>query len=326
MFRPKIHPRTLAVMPQDRQWALLANDKREPQTSRSVSDFLNQRSETTKTIWIISSVPMEGLLEASDANALTGPEYVTALQPLLKSARSASRELKALSRQREILGEGLEEQVMVKRQRQGELDVEILERAYIDTIPPKVMLATAKLLKNKKFDPANIKPAQLVLKRLSGDGIAHLFGVETLLLSDTSNGNYSLPTTHYPQTDPDWAPSRWKCVLTDEAIRHLTAITTPSRSWRWNELEFRSDARPAKRFLYFRFIVTYIFCKNRGQVTFTDKVEAAHQFWPTPGPYLRKAMLRTLARNISGHQLPENMVEDQTFEDLEHVEGEAQFI
>ncbi|KAJ5496895.1 hypothetical protein N7463_008882 [Penicillium fimorum] len=33
-------------------------------------------------------------------------------------------------------------------------------------------------------------------------------------------------------------------------------------------------------------------------------------------------MLRTLARSISGHQLPESLVEDKTFQDSEHAEGD----
>ncbi|KAJ5496896.1 hypothetical protein N7463_008883 [Penicillium fimorum] len=232
MFRPKIHPRTLAVMLQDRQRALLAKDKREPQTSRSISDFLELKIRDYKIDLDYIQCAHEGLLRALDANALTGPEYVTALQPFMKSARSASQELKTFSRQRKILEEHFEEQAIVKRQRQGEPDVEILERAYIETILPKVMSATAKLPKNKtivgsqfntcnfkrnvnkyygipekaglchlmgNWDLADIKAAHLVPKSLSGDEIAYLFGVEMLELSNPSNGNYSL------RTDPNWS-------------------------------------------------------------------------------------------------------------------------
>ncbi|KAJ5384009.1 hypothetical protein N7517_001920 [Penicillium concentricum] len=359
-------------MPPDRQRALLEKDKREPQTCRSVSDFLESKIRDYKVDLDYIQCAHEGLLEARDADMLTGPEYVAALRPFMKSARSASQELKALSCQRKILEEDLEEQASVKRQRQGEPDIEILERAYIDSILPKVMAATAKPPKNKmivgsqfnacnfkrdvneyygipkkkgfchltgNWDPADIKAAHLVPKSLSGDEIAHLFGVETLVLSNPSNA-LSLHRNIEGALDKGQivivpilsdteitSPSRWKCVLTDESIRNLTAITTPSHSWRWNdfdqkELEFLSDTRPAKHFLYFRFIVRYIFCKKRGQVTFTDKVEAAGQFWPTPGPYLRKSMLRTLARSISGYQLPASLVDNKTFEDSEHVKGD----
>ncbi|KAJ5908348.1 hypothetical protein N7495_001030 [Penicillium taxi] len=86
------------------------------------------------------------------------------------------------------------------------------------------------------------------------------------------------------------------------------------------ELEFAkgSDARPAKRFLYFRFIITYIFCKKNSNMEFTKEIEAKHDFWPCPGPYLRESMLRVLARNISGFDLPGSMLEQTTFSDSAH--------
>lgn len=37
-------------------------------------------------------------------------------------------------------------------------------------------------------------------------------------------------------------------------------------------------------------------------------------FWASPGPYLRRSTLLTLARNISGVELPPTLIEDQTFE------------
>lgn len=40
--------------------------------------------------------------------------------------------------------------------------------------------------------------------------------------------------------------------------------------------------------------------------------------WASPGPYLRKSMLRVLARQISQHFLPEALLADTTFE---HAEG-----
>ena len=51
---------------------------------------------------------------------------------------------------------------------------------------------------------------------------------------------------------------------------------------------------------------------------FTRKVETLHQFWPTPGAYLRRSMLSALARNISGVDLPESLVQDRTFDDNDY--------
>ncbi|KAL2831801.1 hypothetical protein BDW59DRAFT_157757 [Aspergillus cavernicola] len=46
-------------------------------------------------------------------------------------------------------------------------------------------------------------------------------------------------------------------------------------------------------------------------------------FWPTPGKYLERSTLRSLARNISGLELPPSLINDQTFEDKSISEAEA---
>lgn len=86
-------------------------------------------------------------------------------------------------------------------------------------------------------------------------------------------------------------------------------------------MKFLGDGGPAKRFLYFRFIITYIHCKKEGNVGFTGKVEGTRLFWPTPGEYLCKSMLKTLSRSISGHKLPDNLVQERTFNDFESTPG-----
>lgn len=62
--------------------------------------------------------------------------------------------------------------------------------------------------------------------------------------------------------------------------------------------------RPAKRFLYFRFIITYLNVKKNGNSFFTDNTDTRQRFWDPPGPYLCHCTLASLARNISGCQLP----------------------
>lgn len=79
-------------------------------------------------------------------------------------------------------------------------------------------------------------------------------------------------------------------------------------------LEFVTHRSPAKRFLYFRFIVTYINAKRNGNSLFTDCVDSNQPFWASPGPYLRHSTLTTLARNISGCVLPPSLLEGNTFE------------
>ena len=80
------------------------------------------------------------------------------------------------------------------------------------------------------------------------------------------------------------------------------------------ELTFLTDNRPARRFLYFRFIITYIHATISGNTRFTDKVENKTEFWASPGEYLRRSTLVSLARNISGLKLPPSLYDDNTFE------------
>jgi hypothetical protein len=78
-----------------------------------------------------------------------------------------------------------------------------------------------------------------------------------------------------------------------------------------------SPHRPAKRYLYFRFIITYIHAQKSGNTTFTNRVENKTDFWASPGPYLRKSTLISLARNISGCELPPPLLASTTFEKSE---------
>jgi hypothetical protein len=46
------------------------------------------------------------------------------------------------------------------------------------------------------------------------------------------------------------------------------------------ELVFLTENRPMRRYLYFRFIVTYLFAKEAG---FIKQVETKQPFWASPG-------------------------------------------
>lgn len=81
-------------------------------------------------------------------------------------------------------------------------------------------------------------------------------------------------------------------------------------------MEFRNDERPAKRYLYFRYAITYLFWKKKGLLEWTSKTSDDHgRIWVTPGPYLRKSMLQVLAKQITHQHSPDPMIGDNTFED-----------
>jgi hypothetical protein len=63
------------------------------------------------------------------------------------------------------------------------------------------------------------------------------------------------------------------------------------------ELKFRSDKRPAARFLYFHFVMTLLLMaelKRRGYNDVVSKIRTGNP-WPTLGRYLRRSMLMKLA-------------------------------
>lgn len=78
-------------------------------------------------------------------------------------------------------------------------------------------------------------------------------------------------------------------------------------------LTFLNDNRPRRRYLYFRFIISYLQAKKLQLADVTEKVEAK-RFWPSEGAYLHKSTLKTLARCVSGSELPGDLAEN-TFED-----------
>jgi hypothetical protein len=78
-------------------------------------------------------------------------------------------------------------------------------------------------------------------------------------------------------------------------------------------LTFLNDNRPRRRYLYFRFIISYLNAKRRGMGNVTVPMET-RKFWPSGGAYLHSSTLKVLARCVSGCELPVDMTSTQTFE------------
>ncbi len=70
-----------------------------------------------------------------------------------------------------------------------------------------------------------------------------------------------------------------------------------------------NEKRPARRFLYFRHLTTYVTAQDLGLNEWVKKYDARGHMWCTLGPYLRKSMLRVLGEEVSGHYLPEAFYE-----------------
>lgn len=89
------------------------------------------------------------------------------------------------------------------------------------------------------------------------------------------------------------------------------------------ELKLTSSFRPGRRYLYFRFVITYLHAKSAGNKEFTDSVDFKRSFWVSGGQWLNGSTLMSLARNISGVELPDTIKENSFFDaDIAQEEAE----
>ncbi|KAI9773301.1 MAG: hypothetical protein M1839_002161 [Geoglossum umbratile] len=114
-------------------------------------------------------------------------------------------------------------------------------------------------------------------------------------------------------------PSRWRFVLMNEKLRTYK-IEVRSRYKKigdldGTELEFKNENRPAHRFLYYHFVSTllrYVRYEKPGWAEKRVNLPTG-KIWATPGPYLRRSMLKALGYVI-GDCEPSEEVFDGVFD------------
>ncbi|KAL4886714.1 hypothetical protein BJY04DRAFT_213469 [Aspergillus karnatakaensis] len=178
-----------------------------------------------------------------------------------------------------------------------------------------------------------VKAAHLVPKGLSHEETSYLFGSDHVsrynpLLGITLSSSVESRLDKgqiiiVPMPGELTAPSRWRVLVLDESelkngARKIFLNNGKAKIVRFEdidgkELTFLTDNRPARRYLYFRFIISYLAAKKAGSRLVDSKVDAT-KFWPTMGRYLRKSTLVTLARCVSGCDLPPSLVDGKTFD------------
>jgi len=140
------------------------------------------------------------------------------------------------------------------------------------------------------------KAAHLVPKSLIGGELSYLFGEGKVVLMNPRNGitlqqNIEQALDNgiiaiIPIPSDEGQATRWQCVLVDKSKTNRTVFSlTYSQIYKWKdfdqkELVFLTENRPMRRYLYFRFIVTYLFAKEAG---FIKQVETKQPFWASPG-------------------------------------------
>ncbi|KAL5338252.1 hypothetical protein BJX70DRAFT_388656 [Aspergillus crustosus] len=354
---------------QDKRTISMVSQFSQLSTQSTVSEFLESKIEKLETEMDFIRTLKQSLDEKVSDNLLTSEEFVTHLEPYLRSFRETSQELGFIKRQQRGFEDDLEQQVDLKRQRISEPDDGLLQRAYASTITARVIAMKAKQASSKfnttrfrqaveeyygtahpdnyhkssqkytwchirgEYLPSKaVKAAHLVPKSLSKPETSHLFGVDNFSRYDPLLGltMYSVLEDRLdkgeliivPMPGGLGPPTRWKCVVLDDTkLRDEVWKTFDGKKANsvklgdmdGRQLQFLSDNRPARRFLYFRFIISYLNAKQLGIKTIETKVDTK-KFWPIMGPYLRKSTLVTLARCVSGCELPAELVEGKTFE------------
>ncbi|PGH11473.1 hypothetical protein AJ79_04848 [Helicocarpus griseus UAMH5409] len=190
------------------------------------------------------------------------------------------------------------------------------------------------------WEAGSVKVTQLVPRGVRGEEVAWLFGDAEVAWGDRKNGI----TLHakieeamdagaiaivpvaaaVAEEKGSGATTDWKCILIKESYRgRIFSRDLSGHASRWNELDNKpltfhtNQNRPAARYLFFRFIMTYLQAKLSGNTAWTDKLAASsssYDIWPVAGEYLEKATLQSLARNISGAELPPALYAGLTFE------------
>lgn len=184
---------------------------------------------------------------------------------------------------------------------------------------------------------------------MTADEIFYLFGARNDMSTDPPQNGIPLHSVIETAMDSGslvvvpkelLGSNSWQTVLVDKARRNLTAyeigreritpvywrvslflflplsgsLLTFNQEYENKELSFPSSSRPARRYPYFRFIITYLHAKSAGNKEFTGSVGFQRSFWASGGQWLNGSTLMSLAQNISGVELPDTIKEDSFFD------------
>lgn len=125
---------------------------------------------------------------------------------------------------------------------------------------------------------------------------------------------------------------RWKVMLTSKSAMDTNYLRRDGegflRDLDGKEVAFRTEHRPASRFLYFHYVVTLLRCKGErrhGWKELWDRLSTMNP-WPMSGQYLRKSMLVTLGREVADIEEDEmlRLTEGQSFTDAHSLTSEEE--
>jgi hypothetical protein len=116
-------------------------------------------------------------------------------------------------------------------------------------------------------------------------------------------------------------PSRWQFILMNDKLRtckiYVHCRYKEIGELDGTELEFKNDNRPAHRFLYYHFVSTLLRYIRYEKPDWAEEGVnlPTGKIWATPGPYLRKSMLKALANVIGDCELSQEVFGDGVFDE-----------
>lgn len=187
------------------------------------------------------------------------------------------------------------------------------------------------------FDPDDINAAHIVPVRLGVELADYIFGKGTgarlfstdncLMLHKKVESAFDKGILVFVPADMSERPiRRWKAVLLNEASKNQPLYFKNYQKLSdldGVELKFRSEHRPAARFLYYHFVVSLLRCRQQREPGWENAWTNLRtgQPWATPGRYLRQSMLLVLARTAGDLDDKEvkGLVQDRAFNTPERL-------
>ncbi|KAL8682944.1 MAG: hypothetical protein Q9186_001023 [Xanthomendoza sp. 1 TL-2023] len=184
-----------------------------------------------------------------------------------------------------------------------------------------------------------IRCAHIVPFWFDSKELSYMFGADDSALHSRRNGLFLHRVIEkgfnngwiaiVPDGSVEKTPTEWKVVLLKESVRNDTVYTNPDKTLvRWRDidgkaLQFQNDNRPARRYLYFRYVMAHMNASRNGWPDVEKKLPSG-EIWASPNKpdgYLRKSVLQILAKRIGVQTLPSDLVEAGTFDDTDPASG-----
>ncbi|KAF8533053.1 hypothetical protein BDD12DRAFT_900614 [Trichophaea hybrida] len=183
------------------------------------------------------------------------------------------------------------------------------------------------------IDPERVKAAHIypfvlgttVMRMIFGEqAVGELFHVRNgLLLSDSVEKRFDkhqvvIVPANGAKLQADGTIDRWILKLVDDAVKNIPMSDIGTLAdLHGRELQFRTTARPAARYLYFHYLLAMLRVRKRGRKIFRPQktndpvdIESRPVPWGTPGPYILERMVRALIAE-AGHDVFQEREFDQ---------------